>query len=207
MLYAAIREFTPMTGKDAVLEDRILRTSNIIEKYGAVSRVGKVIGGHRAGDYELYNWYETVTAGASAMEGYSDDPDLKKIFEERALTPVAEMRGPWLGRMLYNSSNTDPRKIGLHRDYHMPRKNIAKAMELVPSLQAICDENDVDLGVGVPVISSDHEMMRIIYRFKDLKHWGAATDAVIANPSFSELVDQANELGTLKYSRLVMMIK
>ena len=207
MLYAAIREFTPMTGKDAVLEDRILRTSNIIEKYGAVSRVGKVIGGHRAGDYELYNWYETVAAGASAMEGYSDDTDLKKIFEERALTPVAEMRGPWLGRMLYNSGNNDPRKIGLHRDYHMPRKNISKAMELVPGLQEICDENDVELGVGVPVISSDHEMMRIIYRFKDLKHWGTATDAVIANPSFSELVDQANELGTLKYSRLIMMIK
>jgi len=207
MLYAAIREFTPMIGKDAVLEDRVLRTSNIIEKYGAVSRVGKVIGGHRSGDYELYNWYETVAAGASAMEGYSDDPDLKKIFEERALTPVAEMRGPWLGRMLYNSGKADPRKIVLARDYHMPRKNIAKAMELVPGLQEICDENDVELGVGVPVIASDHEMMRILYRFKDLKHWGSATDAVIANPNFSELVDAANELGTLKHSRLIMMLK
>ena len=207
MSYVAIREFTPMIGKDAVLEDRILRTSGVIEKYGAVSRVGKVIGGHRAGDYELYNWYETVAAGASAMDGYSDDSDLKKIFEERALTPVAEMRGPWLGRMLHNSQSTDPRKIVLARDYHMPRKNIAKAMELVPNLQAICDENDVEMGVGVPVIASDHEMMRIIYRFKDLKHWGSATDAVIANPSFSDLVDAANELGTLKHSRLIMMIK
>ena len=207
MLYAAIREFTPMIGKDAVLADRILRTSNIIEKYGAVSRVGKVIGGHRSGDYELYNWYETVAAGASAMEGYSDDPDFKKIFEERALTPVAEMRGPWLGRMLYNSGKDDLRKIVLARDYHMPRKNIAKAMELVPSLQEICDENNVELGVGVPVIASDHEMMRILYRFEDLKHWGSATDAVIANPNFSELVDAANELGTLKHSRLIMMLK
>ena len=49
MSYVAVREFAPMVGKDAVLEDRILRTSNAIEKYGAVSRVGKVIGGHRAG--------------------------------------------------------------------------------------------------------------------------------------------------------------
>ena len=46
MSYVAVREFTPMIGKDAVLEDRILRTSDVIEKYGAVSRVGKVIGGH-----------------------------------------------------------------------------------------------------------------------------------------------------------------
>jgi len=153
------------------------------------------------------NRHRAPTAGASAMDGYSNDPDLKKIFEERALTPVAEMRGPWLGRMLHNSKSTDPRKIVLARDYHMPRKNIAKAMELVPDLQAICDENDVEMGVGVPVIASDHEMMRIIYRFKDLKHWGSATDAVIANPSFSELVDAANELGTLKHSRLIMMIK
>ena len=37
MSYVAVREFTPMLGKDAVLEDRILRTSDVIEKYGAVS--------------------------------------------------------------------------------------------------------------------------------------------------------------------------
>ena len=33
MSYVAVREFTPMIGKDAVLEDRILRTSDVIEKY------------------------------------------------------------------------------------------------------------------------------------------------------------------------------
>ena len=207
MSYTSVREFTPYDGKDVVLEERLKMAVATMSKHGSNSTLFKVIIGDRAGDYEIYNWYETVAAGAGAMDGYSNDPDLKKIFEERALTPVAEMRGPWLGRMLHNSKSTDPRKIVLARDYHMPRKNIAKAMELVPNLQAICDENDVEMGVGVPVIASNHEMMRIIYRFKDLKHWGSATDAVIANPSFSELVDAANELGTLKHSRLIMMIK
>ena len=45
-----------------VLEDRILRTSDVIEKY-AVSRVGSYWRS-QAGDYELYNWYESAAAGA-----------------------------------------------------------------------------------------------------------------------------------------------
>ena len=80
-------------GKDAVLEDRILRTSGVIEKYGAVSRVGKVIGGHRAGDYELYNWYETVAA-QPVQWTVTQMILTKKIFEERA-RPRCNA-SPWL---------------------------------------------------------------------------------------------------------------
>ena len=71
MSYVSIREFTPYDGKDAVLEPRLSRAISAMTKHGAASSLYKVIGGDRAGDYEVYNWYETVGAGARAMKGFS----------------------------------------------------------------------------------------------------------------------------------------
>ena len=35
MSYVAIREVTPVTGKEAVLQERMLRLSSIMERHGA----------------------------------------------------------------------------------------------------------------------------------------------------------------------------
>lgn len=47
-------------------------------------------------------------------------------------------------------------------------------------------------------------MMRVVYRFKDLEHWGNSVDAVANNPDFSALVEKANEIGMLTKSRVLM---
>jgi len=94
MSYVSIREFTPYDGKDAVLEPRLRRAISAMTKHGAASSLYKVIGGDRAGDYEVYNWYETVGAGARAMKGFSADPEMLAVQAERAADPIAQMRGP-----------------------------------------------------------------------------------------------------------------
>ena len=51
-------------------------------------------------------------------------------------------------------------------------------MEFVPDLQKICDQTlrlDAELGVGVSLIAEDHQMMRVVYRLKELEHWGDFT--------------------------------
>ena len=60
------------------------------------------------------------------------------------------------------------------------------------------------MGVGVPLFAGDHQMMRVVYRFKDLEHWGNSVDAVANNPDFSALVEKANEIGMLTKSRVLM---
>ncbi len=206
MSYTAIREFTPYDGKDAVLEARLKRAMAAMTKHGATSLLFKIIGGDRAGDYEIYNWYETVGAGARAMKGFSTDPEMLAVQAERAADPIAEMRGPWLGRMLHNQRKGDTRTISVHRDYAIERSDVPKMMELVPDLQKICDGLDIELGVGVPLISDNHQMMRVVYRLRDLEHWGDSMDALIANTEFSTLVEKANEIGTLIQSRLLAKV-
>ena len=49
-------------------------------------------------------------------------------------------------------------------------------------------------------------MMRVVYRLKDLEHWGDCMDALIANTDFATLIEKANEIGTLTQSRLLMKI-
>ena len=88
----------------------------------------------------------------------------------------------------------------------MPRKNLSKALELAPEMDALTKSLDVSIGIGVPMLASDHEMMGAVYRFNSLEHWGTSVDAMSQNPDFAALVEKANDLGTLKSSRMLMHI-
>jgi len=50
---------------------------------------------------------------------------------------------------------------------------------------------------------SDHEMMLVIYRFQSLDHWGEILDNMVLNEEFVSLVLKADELGTLRKSRVL----
>ena len=88
----------------------------------------------------------------------------------------------------------------------MPRENVPKAMEMMPRLEKIIESLDIGVMAGVPLIASDHEMAMVIYYFNDLEHWGNSVDKMIASPDFQALVSDANELGTLTCSRLLVDI-
>ena len=206
MTYGAIREFTPYVGKDAVLETRLKRAVSAMTKHGANSSIFKVIMGDRAGDYEIYNFYDSVAAGAKAMQGFMSDPEMIAVNAERSANPIAEMRGPWVGRMLHNHMRGNVTTVTGVREYQVARSDVPKMMELVPELQKITDAQDADLGVGVPLFSKDHSMMRVVYRFKDLDHWASSVDAIANNQEFAALVEKANEIGTLMRSRVLMKL-
>ena len=59
MSYVAIREVTPASGKEAVLQERMLRLSGVMTRLGAKSGLFKVVAGDGAGRFDLQNWYET----------------------------------------------------------------------------------------------------------------------------------------------------
>jgi hypothetical protein len=88
----------------------------------------------------------------------------------------------------------------------MPRKNLSKALELAPEMDALTKSLDVSIGVGVPMLASDHETMGVVYRFNSLEHWGKSVDTMSQNQDFSALIEKANDLGTLKSSRMLMNI-
>jgi hypothetical protein len=93
----------------------------------------------------------------------------------------------------------------VHRDYNAPRKAIAKALELAPELDRLMSEIDVEIGIGVPLLKDDHEMLRAVYRFNSMTHWGQSVDKMITDERFANLVNEAHAVGTLQSSRMLVL--
>lgn len=204
MSYVSIREVTPLRGKDMILEERMKQISEIMGKHGAKSALYKVVAGDGAGRYDLQNWYSSLEAGANSFQSYGADPDYQAMMHKRAIDPVADVNGPWIGRMIYGAPK-GIKPVVVHRDYHAPRKAIAKALELAPELDGLMSEIDVEIGIGVPLMKDDHEMLRAVYRFNSMTHWGQSVDKMITDERFASLVNEAHEVGTLQSSRMLVL--
>ena len=207
MSYVAIREVTPVTGKETVLQERMLRLSSIMERHGAKSSVFKVVAGDGAGRFDLMNWYDTVEAGATAFEAFGADEDFQKVMHLRAVDPVGEVVGPWIGRMIFGNAPKGSKPVVVHRDYHTPRSAVQKALELAPELQNLMESLGVEVGVGMPIMKDDHEMLRIVYRFDSMAHWGQSVDKMVTDERFLGIVNAAHEAATLKSSRMLVKVE
>jgi hypothetical protein len=93
----------------------------------------------------------------------------------------------------------------IHRDYFAPRNAVTMALELAPELQELMDKLDVEIGIGVPIMKDDHEMLRIVYRFNSMVHWGSSVDKMVIDERFLKLVSKAHEVATLKCSRMLVL--
>ena len=206
MNIVSIRELTPTIGKEKLGEIRFRKASDILAKHGAATRLWRVIVGQGVGDLVLMSMYENFSKGATAFQSFSGDSEMAALMDERSASPAGELRGPNLFRMAYGAPTSPPRPILVQRMYHMPRKNLSKALELAPEMDALTKSLDVSMGVGVPMLALDHEMMGVVYRFNSLEHWGTAVDSMSQNPDFASLVEKANELGALKSSRMLIHI-
>ncbi len=157
MSNVSIREATPHIGKDMVLEGRMKRFSSAMSRHGAQSALYKVVAGDGAGRYDLQNWYASLENSANSFQSYGADVEYQAVRHESAVDPVANVVGPWLGRMLYGAPK-GVKPIVVHRDYHASRSAVAKAMELVPKIYTLMAEIDGEVGIGVPMVQEDHEM-------------------------------------------------
>ena len=198
---------TPVAGKEAVLQERMLRLSSIMERHGAKSSVFKVVAGDGAGRFDLMNWYDTVEAGATAFEAFGADEDFQKVMQLRAVDPVGEVVGPWIGRMIFGNAPKGSKPVVVHRDYHTPRSAVQKALELAPELQNLMESLGVEVGVGMPIMKDDHEMLRIVYRFDSMVHWGQSVDKMVTDERFLGIVNAAHEAATLKSSRMLVKVE
>ena len=88
-------------GKRKIMEERIRRASGVMARYGAASRIFKILGGESAGDYLLMNLYNSFSEASTSFQKYSTDPELAKLFMERALNPAGDITGPDLFRSVY----------------------------------------------------------------------------------------------------------
>jgi len=203
MTIMSVREVSPLPGRAQEAQSRVHEGVEIMRSHGANAWATKVIVGDRVSDFDIYAAYPNFSAGAKAFQAFSNDPNMIKLMSKAQSDQAANMNGPWIGRLTYGSPASTPTPISVHRDYRMPRSNMASVMALCPQLDKLMSSHNVSLAVGNVIHGSDHEMMRVIYRFKSLDHWGETLDKMVTNDEFVSLVMKADELGTLEKSRVL----
>ena len=206
MTVVSVREVTPHIGKEKLVESRMKRGEAIMSKHGAQTRLFKTVVGQGVGDYILMSMYESFTKATKSFQSFSGDPDMAALMDERSASPSGDMKGPDVYRMAYGAPSNPPRPLMVQRMYHMPRKNLASALELAPELDELMKSQDVTVGVAVPIATADHEMMGVVYRFNSMDHYGQALDSMVDNQQFAALVEKANNLGAIKSSRVIVTV-
>ena len=58
----------------------------------------------------------------------------------------------------------------------------------------------------MPLAAEDHEEMFVVYRFHSMDHWVQSVDKMVDNEEFQSLGTKANELGTLKTTRIMSAV-
>jgi hypothetical protein len=208
MTIISVREASPLPGGAEETEERCKQAVTIMTKHGARAWAARVIAGDRsgAGALDVYGAYPTFSDGAKSFQAFSADPDMVALRKKAQTDQVADVRGPWVGRLIFGEPASAPRPISVHRDYQMARSNMPAVMELAPQLNKLMGSKDVDVAIGQVIHGEDQEMMRVIYRFLSMDHWGETLDHMSANEEFISLVMKADELGTLKKSRVLQTI-
>ena len=208
MTIISVREVSPLPGGAEETEERCKQAVTIMTKHGARAWAARVVAGDRsgAGDTDVYGAYPTFSAGAKSFQAFSADPDMVALRKKAQTDQVADVKGPWVGRLIFGEPASKPRPISVHRDYQMARSNMPAVMELAPQLNKLMGSKDVDVAIGQVIHGEDHEMMRVIYRFLSMDHWGETLDHMSANEEFISLVMKADELGTLRKSRVLQTI-
>ncbi len=174
---------TSITSKAHVAKSRIMRAAGVMSRHGTRVRMVKVVAGDGAGDSHLYGSYPDLASGAKAFESSSADAEMIALMKERDLNPAAEVRDPWIGRMIHGGPAATPKPVSVHRDYHMLRTRLSVAMELIPELDALMKLHDVDVAVAVQLLGPDHELIRVIYRFSSKEHWSTGAKQSVCDPS------------------------
>ena len=206
MKIISVREMSPSAGKETLMEERLRRASGVMARHGAVSRIFKIGAGAGAGNYLLMNLFNSFSEGMTSFQKYSGDPELEKLFMERAANPAGDIMGPDLYRSVYGDPPAKPATILINRAYHVPRGKVQDMLAMAPELEALFKKVDVSIGVVMPVIAANNEMMGITYRFTSMDHMGTALDTMVENQDFQNLITKANEVGTLKMSRVLSLM-
>ena len=206
MKVVSVRQMSPSAGKEMLMEERIRRASGVMARHGAASRIFKIQGGDSAGDYLLMNLFNSFSEASSTFQKMSADPELAKLFMERALNPAGDITGPDLFRTVYGAPPAKPSPVLIGRGYKVPRGKAHEMLAMAPELEALFKKVDSSIGIVMPVIAADHEMMYITYRFSSMDHMGSALDTMVENQDFQNLITKANELGTLKMSRMMSLM-
>ena len=197
------RVFRPLPGKGEVALSRIKRLGEALARAGGRVRLCAVAWGDGARDIHLYGVFPNMEAGGKAFSTLMADPEGAKLRAESETDPASVWEGPEVWRTVFGEPQPQF-PIILQREYQIDRRNLKRAVEMLPEVQALRPDRPV-LGI-VPVVSSDMARLMVGYYGTSLADIGEGIDRVGLSEAFQAIVVRAAELGTLTRARVVMNI-
>ena len=197
------RVFRLVSGKAALGHSRIKRLSEILVRVGGRVRACNVAWGDGARDVHLYGVFQNMEAGAKAFAAMVEDPEGVKLRAESEKEPASEWEGPEVWRAVFGEPQPDF-PVMLQREYQMDRRNLKRAVELLPDVQAL--QPDRPIIAVVPVISGDMGRFMVGYYATSLIDLGERIDRIGFSEAFQAIAVRAAELGTLTKARVIVNV-
>jgi hypothetical protein len=197
------RIFRPIPGRVAEANSRIKRLSEALTRAGARVRLCAVAWGDGARDLHLNGVFPSVKAGAEAFTALGIDADAVKLRAESESNPSSVWEGPEVWRTVFGEPQPNY-PVMLQREYQMDRRNLKKAVALMPEIQALRPDRPV-IAV-VPVVSGDMARFMALYYANSLVDLGEGIDEVGFSDAFQSIVVRAAELGALTKARVLVNV-
>ena len=189
----------PYIGKRATAENRARGLAEIYARHGASVKLASVVSGYGAGCIVVIRAYADFGSAAKAFTGISNDPAHADFWREREADPAAEIvieRDIY--RTAYGDLRWDTHPMSHVRQYEMTRDKLSEALRLLPKVEKIVSQADVNVVALLPVTGENLSSMSISYQFQSIDHWGETLDTVGTSEAFQAIVAEAAAFGTLR---------
>jgi hypothetical protein len=202
MSLISVRLATPHPGKTALTVERAHTLGGIYARYGAKTRIGKVVAGAGAGQIYLGLGFEDGKSMGQIFEKVQADPSFAGFQEQRDTNPSSTVTGPEVYRIAYGQLGQGYPMVVV-REYAIPRDKHAGMVALMPEMDALVKAHDINFAAAVPAYAGDMGIMWAAYYFRSAAHLGASMDGVAISTEFQSLVTKASAFGSLKRSWVI----
>ncbi len=190
-----IAQSTPLPGKVNLVETRMRTVLGVMAQKGAKeTRLFRNLIGNMAGDFGMGAKFDNFHEALSTFDEVRHDPMFAEVSKQRWDNPAGQMRGPFIMRDIYGAVDISA-PVHVIRTYQMSRNQLPQMTEIITKIDNLSPE--YRLAAVVPVLGSEMDMVHGIYHFESLPSAGKIIDEVGMSSEFQELVNRANELGTL----------
>ena len=192
----------PNPGGAMISMGRMGRAAAIMREHGLSVNIGRVLYGRDFGSLVMYAGSENYEKHLTNMGATMAEPAFMALQGEIASMPASEFTDGM--RVWRNIGNIDPEQYPFtnHRFYMVPAKNVQKALDMLPSVQAMAKPYNIGVNMSVSAFGAPL-MMTVNYQAASLADAGKAMDGMSASPDWQQSVADAGALGALMGASLV----
>ena len=192
---------TPLPGKTALTQERVLQHVANLRRLGAHGSVSKILFGDLCDSFMVLGAREDMADVLRVSAALAQDPAAIKLRQEIETNPGATRIGPDVMRLAYGQLPATPLPAYLGRSYKVTRSNLANALSLLPDIAGVMGDN-ITVHAAVPMVSADMMQFNVNYRAATLEIIGTMMDTTGQSEAFRQIVLKAAEFGTLVSSRI-----